>query len=105
MLQRWELRLSVHLMLLSCSIAALAPEGVLPSSIAILLALVGAVSLAAAVVAVVLQVITGAARVPSPARQHTHFRSRAHGLHFSEGSAQPRAPTDARRAPRLHLAT
>ena len=98
MLERWELRLSVHLMLLSCSIAALAPEGVLPSSIAILLALVGAVSLAVAVVAVVLQVVTGGARVPSPACRHTPFRPRARGRRCSEGSAQPRAPTDARRA-------
>lgn len=98
MLQRWELRLSVHLMLLSCSVAALAPEGVLPSSIAILLALIGAVSLAVAVVAVVLQVITGAAGMPSPARQHIPFRPRAHGRRCSEGSAQPRAPTDVRRA-------
>jgi hypothetical protein len=104
MLQRWELRLSVSLMLFSCAVTAAVPAGALPSPALILLGLICVVSFAVAIVAI-LPRRTAAGPVPAAALlRWSHPGPPLLGRREFTDSVRPRAPGISCRAPRLHAA-
>ena len=104
MLQRWELRLSVSLMLVSCAVTAAVPAGALPSPALILLGLICVVSFAVAIVAVLPRRTSPGPAPSAPERWRPHAVTALPGRREFTDSVRPRAPGISCRAPRLHAA-